>query len=122
MYSDTELLGWWDIVHDLIVIGDFDTILTPNELFLIRLNNLLGLFSTGLEISLRLENVFKVLYGELKDVFGTVPYHLLWIVFQDLGQISLHLDLLRCENAHLSGISHIDDIFKMMVNFDGLFI
>lgn len=84
MYSDTELLRGRDIVHDLIVIGDFDTILTPNELFLIRLNNLLGLFVASLKVSLLLKDLFKVLTRELHDVLGATPDDFLGIVLEDL--------------------------------------
>ena len=100
------------------MIGDLGSVLTPNKRLFRGFNYLFGFFVFLQEVPLLFKDLFEIFTGELNNVLGTVSDNLLRVIFQDLGEVSVHLNLIRRKDAHLSGICHAS-CSKLTVYFIG---
>ena len=56
---------------------------------------------------------FEVFLAELNDVIRVLSNHLLTEVFQDLREVLWDNNLIGAEDAHLTNVCHIRNVFKI---------
>ena len=104
--SHVCLLRLRDLIFNLVVIGYLGSMLTPNKRLFRGLNYLFRFFVFLQEVTLRFKYLFEIFAGELNNVLGTVSDNLLRVILKNLWEVSVHLNLIWRENAHLSSICH----------------